>query len=56
DADLRTFAQWLSPLDFEATQENIFSKFAAGTGDWFINHPEFQRWISGEISLLWCPG
>ncbi|KAJ7112303.1 hypothetical protein C8R44DRAFT_677276, partial [Mycena epipterygia] len=56
NADLRAFAQWLSPLDFEATQENFFSKCAAGTGDWFINHPEFQRWISGDISLLWCPG
>ncbi|KAJ7125994.1 hypothetical protein C8R44DRAFT_979911 [Mycena epipterygia] len=56
NADLRAFAQWLSPLDFEATQENFFSKCAAGTGDWFINHPGFQHWISGDISLLWCPG
>ncbi|KAJ7125963.1 hypothetical protein C8R44DRAFT_617862, partial [Mycena epipterygia] len=50
------FVQWLSPLDFEATQDNFFSKCTAETGDWFINHSEFQRWISGEISLLWCPG
>ncbi|KAJ7125981.1 hypothetical protein C8R44DRAFT_618022 [Mycena epipterygia] len=56
DTDLHAFAQWLSPLDFEATQANFFSKCAAGTGDWFINHPEFQRWISGHVSLLWCPG
>ncbi|KAJ7125958.1 hypothetical protein C8R44DRAFT_780796 [Mycena epipterygia] len=56
NADLRAFSQWLSPLDFEAPQDNCFSKCAAGTGEWFITHSEFQRWVSGEVSLLWCPG
>ncbi|KAJ7027293.1 hypothetical protein C8F04DRAFT_92936 [Mycena alexandri] len=56
NADLRAFAQWLSPLNFQANQDNFFSKCASGTGDWLIKHPEFQLWISGQVNLLWCPG
>ncbi|KAJ7713596.1 hypothetical protein B0H16DRAFT_541034 [Mycena metata] len=54
NADLRDFAQWLSPLDFQANQDNFFSKCASGTGDWLIKHPEArsESCLSGERNAL----
>ncbi|KAJ7577684.1 hypothetical protein C8J56DRAFT_1113091 [Mycena floridula] len=56
NADLREFSEWLSPIDFQAIQQNHLAKRAPGTGRWLAADVEFQRWTDGEIKILWCPG
>ncbi|KAJ7591960.1 ankyrin repeat-containing domain protein [Mycena floridula] len=55
-ADLRAFANWLSPLNFEATQYNFMSSCTPSTGEWLLADAEFRRWIAGHVGILWCPG
>ncbi|KAJ7591828.1 ankyrin repeat-containing domain protein [Mycena floridula] len=55
-ADLRAFANWLSPLNFEATQYNFVSSCTPSTGEWLLADAEFRRWIAGHVGILWCPG
>ncbi|KAJ7591869.1 hypothetical protein C8J56DRAFT_1162465 [Mycena floridula] len=55
-ADLRAFANWLSPLNFEATQYNFVSSCTSSTGEWLLADAEFQRWTAGHVGILWCPG
>ncbi|KAJ7591860.1 ankyrin repeat-containing domain protein [Mycena floridula] len=55
-ADLRAFAHWLSPLNFEATQYNFVSSCTPSTGEWLLADAEFQRWTAGHVGILWCPG
>ncbi|KAJ7591946.1 hypothetical protein C8J56DRAFT_781357, partial [Mycena floridula] len=55
-ADLRAFANWLSPLNFEATQYNFVSSCTPSTGEWLLADAEFQRWTAGHVRILWCPG
>ncbi|KAJ7591924.1 ankyrin repeat-containing domain protein [Mycena floridula] len=55
-ADLRAFANWLSPLNFEATQYNFVSTCTPSTGEWLLADAEFRRWIAGHVGILWCPG
>ncbi|KAJ7574967.1 ankyrin repeat-containing domain protein [Mycena floridula] len=55
-ADLRAFSEWLSPLNFQATQDSFVAKSAPGTGDWFLANTKFQCWTAGHIKILWCPG
>ncbi|KAJ7593584.1 hypothetical protein C8J56DRAFT_1160444 [Mycena floridula] len=50
------FLNWISKLDFEATQNETFAKHTAGTGDWFLRHQDFVDWKDGKTRFLWCPG
>ncbi|KFY22155.1 hypothetical protein V493_06811 [Pseudogymnoascus sp. VKM F-4281 (FW-2241)] len=45
---------WLSPLTFEAKQDDIFERRQAGTGEWFLQSNEFQNWLLGSLNCLWC--
>ena len=34
----------------------MISRREEGTGLWFLKAPQFQTWIAGDSSILWCPG
>jgi hypothetical protein len=48
--------QWLSPTDFPAQQQDIITRRQEGTGQWFLDTPEFKRWLQGSDKILFCPG
>ncbi|KAJ7589364.1 Pfs, NACHT and ankyrin domain protein, partial [Mycena floridula] len=50
------FLNWISKLDFQATQNETFAKHATGTGDWFLKQQKFVDWKDGKTKFLWCPG
>ncbi|KAJ7572212.1 hypothetical protein C8J56DRAFT_1035669 [Mycena floridula] len=50
------FVDWISKLDFQATQMQTFEKHAAGTGEWFLKKQEFVDWKDGKTKVLWCTG
>ena len=52
----RVILEWLSPLNFFTTQNDIFSKLQEGTGNWFTNSDKFLKWKSEKVGVLWCPG
>ncbi|KAJ7576471.1 ankyrin repeat-containing domain protein [Mycena floridula] len=56
NADLRAFSEWLSPIDFQAIQQKHLAKRVPGTGHWLTADVEFERWMAGQINILWCPG
>src|SRR5947207_3898983 len=51
-----TIMEWLSPIDFPAQQHDIITQRQEGTGQWFIDTPEFKRWLHGYDKTLFCPG
>ncbi|KAJ7584163.1 hypothetical protein C8J56DRAFT_198290 [Mycena floridula] len=50
------FLNWISKLDFQATQSDTSAKHTAGTGDWFLKQQDFVDWKDGKTKFLWCPG
>ncbi|KAJ7585745.1 hypothetical protein C8J56DRAFT_788562, partial [Mycena floridula] len=50
------FLDWISKLDFQATQMQKFEQHAAQTGGWFLKRQEFFDRKDGKTKLLWCPG
>ena len=48
--------EWLSPTDFPSQQHDIISRRQEGTGQWFLDTPEFKRWLQGLDKTLFCPG
>ena len=48
--------EWLSPTDFPAQQQDIIARRQEGTGQWFLESPQFERWLQGLEKTLFCPG
>ncbi|KAI9838332.1 MAG: hypothetical protein M1819_005600 [Sarea resinae] len=47
---------WLSPLNFQIKQRDIYSKHHEGTDRWIFQETLFQEWEKGSERVLWCPG
>lgn len=54
--DREEILQWLSRLNFAIQQCDLSSRRQAGTGDWFLETPEFQEWKKGNGKTLVCQG
>jgi hypothetical protein len=47
ELDREAFEKWLSPIEFQATQEQII-EHAFGTGKWFFDSLIFRHWVKGK--------
>ena len=56
DQERQAIIDWLSPLNFFITQDDIFNRRQEGTGEWFLKSDVFQSWLSTLGDTLWCPG
>jgi ankyrin repeat protein len=48
--------EWISSTDFPALQSDFIARRQDGTGLWFLDSPEFSKWIHGLNQTLFCPG
>ena len=55
-AERQKILMWFSPLNFFKTQQDVFARRQEGTGQWLIESPTFQAWLSGSERILCCPG
>ena len=56
DQEARDILKWLSPIDFEAQQRQVFSDWCPGTLDWFLEHEQIEMWLTGTNPYVWVPG
>ena len=56
DQEARDILKWLSPIDFEAQQRQVFSDWCPGTLEWFPQHKRIQMWLAGTNPYVWVPG
>ncbi|KAI9839251.1 MAG: hypothetical protein M1819_003245 [Sarea resinae] len=56
DQHCRTIVDWLSPLDFSGQQTDFVNRRERGTGQWFLESPEFKALRDGAEGTLFCPG
>ncbi|KAI1055328.1 hypothetical protein LB506_011510 [Fusarium annulatum] len=48
--------QWLTPANYSLLQSDNIGRRQPGTGQWFINSPEFCHWRDSPAQTLFCPG
>ncbi|KAI1105307.1 ankyrin [Jackrogersella minutella] len=48
--------QHFAPVSFSEKHGNVLQQRQDGTGQWFIESPEFQDWIQSAGGTLWCSG
>jgi hypothetical protein len=58
NAGLRKLKLWLSQTDLAAQQSDILRRRHEGTGQWFLDTPEFSEWLhkSSSARTLLCTG
>ena len=47
---------WLAPHIHEDLHLDAIEKQQRGTGQWFLDSPEFSAWVRGDSQTLFCPG
>ncbi|WAO94686.1 NACHT domain-containing protein [Fusarium falciforme] len=52
---LRTL-DWLTPLDYDAQQQDFISRRQPGTGKWLLDSKEYQSWLTTVGHTLFCRG
>ncbi|TEA19397.1 Vegetative incompatibility protein HET-E-1 [Colletotrichum sidae] len=53
----RRFIDWLPSLNFGQIQEDNLRRCVEGSGDWLLNHKDFNAWRTGRDSnILWIHG
>ncbi|KAI0157927.1 ankyrin repeat-containing domain protein [Hypoxylon sp. FL1284] len=56
DKERSSILDWLTPIDEHFQQADISRRRQAGTGQWFLDSPEFNTWLQSEEQALFCPG
>ncbi|EMD88006.1 hypothetical protein COCC4DRAFT_51902 [Bipolaris maydis ATCC 48331] len=56
DAKHNKIVEWISPMNYPAQQSDIISRRQEGTGQWFLDAPEFARWLGEPKGRIFCPG
>lgn len=54
--ELQKLLDWISPTDFQTRQDDALARKEDDTGQWFLDSPEFNRWVGGPKQILFCPG
>ncbi|PMD49386.1 purine and uridine phosphorylase, partial [Hyaloscypha bicolor E] len=47
---------WLSQTDYGPKHADVLRRWESGTGQWFLNSPEFLEWQKGDNKTLLCHG
>lgn len=47
---------WLSSHQYSRIHHDICARRMAGTGQWLLEHREFEAWIHQSNPMLWCTG
>ncbi|RDL33311.1 uncharacterized protein BP5553_08750 [Venustampulla echinocandica] len=55
EVERKDIERWLSPLDFQARQREIF-EMATRSSSWFLDLPEFKCWKEDSLAVLRCYG
>ncbi|KAI9854336.1 MAG: hypothetical protein M1813_001290 [Trichoglossum hirsutum] len=47
---------WLTPIDYDAQQNDYIRRRQPETGQWLLDSEEFQTWLQTSKQTLYCPG
>jgi hypothetical protein len=56
DKERRDILDWLIPVNYGPQQSNYIKKRQSGTGQWLLDSPEYQAWLTTSKQTLFCPG
>ncbi|KAK6523121.1 hypothetical protein TWF694_006016 [Orbilia ellipsospora] len=52
----REVLQWLTEADYGLIHTDKIREKQAGTGEWFLESPQFREWYQNAAQTIFCPG
>ncbi|OBT95161.1 hypothetical protein VE01_07603 [Pseudogymnoascus verrucosus] len=52
----QVLVEWISSANYSSQQSDFISRREPGTGQWFLDSPEFNKWLDEPSRTLFCPG
>ena len=52
----QVLVEWISSAKYSSQQSDFIARRQPGTGQWFLDSPEFNSWLGGASHTLFCPG
>ncbi|OJD34109.1 uncharacterized protein BKCO1_2500095 [Diplodia corticola] len=52
----KAIMDWLTPVDYTPQQRGLSRSRQAGTCQWFLESPEFNRWLKHSGETMFCEG
>lgn len=52
----QALVEWISSAKYSSQQSDFIASRQTGTGQWFLDSPEFNNWLDGSSRTLFCPG
>jgi hypothetical protein len=56
DQECAAIGDWLTPVEYGAQQQDLYSRRQPGTGQWLLNSTAYQTWRDTRGQTLFCPG
>ncbi|KAF4466483.1 ankyrin repeat [Fusarium albosuccineum] len=56
DTKRKEFLELLSPGDYTLKYHDSINRRQPGTGEWFLESPEYQDWVNKDQQTIFCPG
>jgi hypothetical protein len=56
DATRKQVLEWMPSTDYTSRQNALQRERHEGTGQWFLNTSNFDRWLHQKGRILFCPG
>lgn len=53
---IQVLVEWISSAKYSSQQSDFIARRQPGTGQWFLESPEFNSWFCGPSHTLFCPG
>lgn len=52
----QVLVEWISSAKYSSQQSDFIARREPGTGQWFLDSPEFKNLLAGNSHTLFCPG
>ncbi|KLJ13657.1 hypothetical protein EMPG_11420 [Blastomyces silverae] len=56
DQEQLAILNWLTHIDYTSQHNDFLSRRQAGTGQWLLDSPQYETWLTTIGETLFCPG
>ena len=56
DTERKAILDWITPTEYASQHSDFIDRRQPGTGEWFLDSPEYGRWVARSEPTLFSPG
>jgi Cdc6-like AAA superfamily ATPase len=56
DTERNAILDWITPTEYASQHSDFIDRRQPGTGEWFLESPEYEKWVNRSERTLFSPG